>query len=97
MLQGQRTYNLEKAFNTIHVGFTREDDLPHRRFFEEPILSGPQKGKTLDPNKYNIMLDNFYELHGWDKSTGWQTRETLDRLGMSDVAKMLADAGRLKE
>jgi hypothetical protein len=43
------------------------------------------------------MLDAFYELHGWDQKTGWQTREGLEKLGMSDVAKMLSDAGRLIE
>ena len=88
MLQGQRSYNLEKAFNTIHVGFKREDDLPHRRFFEDPILSGPQKGVKLDMAKFNGMLDKFYDLHSWDQKTGWQTREGLEKLGMSDVAKM---------
>jgi aldehyde:ferredoxin oxidoreductase len=97
MLLGQKSYNLEKAFNTIHVGFTRKDDLPHRRFFEDPILSGPHKGETLDLNKYNLMLDKFYELHGWDKETGWQTRENLEKLGLKDVAEKLATAGRLIE
>jgi len=43
------------------------------------------------------MLDKFYELHGWDNKTDWQTRETLDILGMSDVDKILADADRLIE
>jgi aldehyde:ferredoxin oxidoreductase len=97
MLLGQRSYNLEKAFNTLHVGFTRKDDLPHRRFFEDPIQSGPHRGEKLDLVKYNSMLDNFYKLHGWDKKTGWQTRETLEELGLKDVAEKLAIAGRLIE
>ncbi|MFX1340437.1 MAG: aldehyde ferredoxin oxidoreductase family protein [Promethearchaeota archaeon] len=97
MLLGQKSYNLEKAFNTLHVGFTREDDLPHRRFFEDPIQSGPHMGEKLDLIKYNSMLDNFYDLHGWDKKTGWQTRETLEELGLNDVAEKLAIAGRLIE
>ena len=89
MRLGQKSYNLEKAFNTLHVGFTRKDDLPHRRFFEDPIQSGPHKG--------NSMLDKFYELHGWDKETGWQTRETLENLRLNDIAEKLAQAGRLIE
>jgi len=97
MLIGQRGYNLEKAFNTLHVGFTREDDLPHRRFFEDPIQSGPHKGKKLDLIKYNSMLDNFYELHGWDKETGLQTRDLLENLDLKDVADKLSQAGRLIE
>ena len=95
MFLGQKAYNLEKAFNTIHVGFTRDDDLPHRRFFEDPILSGPHKGETLDMEKYNAMLDAFYELHGWDIKTGWQTRQTLKSLELEDVAEKLAAVGRL--
>ena len=43
------------------------------------------------------MLDNFYELHGLDKKTGWQTRETLENLGLDDLAEKLAKAGRLIE
>ncbi|MHA1732693.1 MAG: aldehyde ferredoxin oxidoreductase family protein [Promethearchaeota archaeon] len=97
MVLGLASYNLEKAFNTLHTGFTREDDLPHQRFFRDPIASGPHAGEKLDLEKYNRMLDSFYELHGWDKKTGWQTRECLEKLGLKDVAEMLARAGRLIE
>jgi len=95
MIQGLRSYNLEKAFNTIHAGFTRKDDLPHKRFMEEPVSSGPYKGEKLDRGKFERMLDRFYELLGWDRETGWQTRECLEKLDMSDVAEMLAKAGKL--
>ena len=97
MLLGQTSYNLEKAFNTIHTSFTRKDDLPHRRFFEDPITSGPHKGEKLDIDKYNMMLDNFYDLNGWDKNTGLQTREGLENLGLQDVAETLAKKGLLIE
>ncbi|MFX1478977.1 MAG: aldehyde ferredoxin oxidoreductase family protein [Promethearchaeota archaeon] len=97
MLLGLKAYNLEKAFNTIHTSFNREDDLPHRRFFEEPILSGPHKGEKLDKEKYNSMLDDFYDLLSWDKKTSWQTRETLQRLELNEVAEKLASVGKLIE
>ena len=32
------------------------------------------------------MLDEYYELHGWHKSSGRPTRETLVMLGLQDVA-----------
>lgn len=41
------------------------------------------------------MLDQFYELQGWDKKTGLQTRETLIKLGMENVVQKLEEAGRL--
>jgi aldehyde:ferredoxin oxidoreductase len=41
------------------------------------------------------MLDEYYSLHGWDSETGWQTKETLVSLGLTDVADRLKAAGRL--
>jgi aldehyde:ferredoxin oxidoreductase len=95
MLISRRLYNLEKAFNTIHTNFDRKDDLPPRRYMEEPIKSGPWKGYKCDRDKWNEMLDEFYELHGWDKETGLQTRKGLTELGLEDVADKLEQTGKL--
>jgi len=43
------------------------------------------------------MLDDFYEIQGLDKATGRLLRGTLDALGMADVARRLAEAGKLAE
>jgi aldehyde:ferredoxin oxidoreductase len=56
--------NLEKAFNTLHADMSRKDDLPPKRFREEEVKSGPYKGFKIEENKYNEMLDEFYELWG---------------------------------
>jgi len=95
MLIGRRAANLEKAFNTIHTDFNREDDYPPRRYIEEPIKSGPYAGYKCDKEKFDEMLDRFYELHGWDKETGLQTSKCLMELDMEDVAKKLEKAGKL--
>jgi len=87
--------NLEKAFNTIHTNMSRKDDLPPKRFREEEVKSGPYKGFKIEENKYNEMLDEFYELWGWDKKTGMQTRTDLEKLGLKDIAKKLAKQNRL--
>jgi len=97
MLLGRRSYNLEKAFNTIHMGFDRKDDLPHRRFMEEPIPSGPYKGEKIDKQKFNEMLDKFYELNNWEIENSWQTRSCLKELDMEDVAEKLEKEGKLVE
>jgi len=34
-------------------------------------------------------------VHGWDKRTGWQLRETLDSLGLSEVVEKLQGASKL--
>jgi aldehyde:ferredoxin oxidoreductase len=81
--------NLEKAFNTLHTDLSREDDLPPKRFRQEEIKTGPYKGFKADEEQYNTMLDEFYELWGWDKKTGMQTREGLEKIGLKDIADRL--------
>ena len=88
--------NLEKAFNTLHTDLSREDDLPPLRFRQEEIKTGPYKGFKADEEKYNEMLDEFYELWGWDKKTGMQTREGLEKIGLKDVADRLEQKGKIK-
>ena len=63
---------------------------------EEPVKSGPRAGYKCDKEEWDKMLDRFYELHGWDRRTGWQTRRCLVELGMEDVADQLQKVGRLK-
>lgn len=94
---GRRGINLEKAFNTIHAGFGREDDLPPKRYMDEPVQSGPHKGLRADKEEYHKMLDQLYELHGWDKESGLQTRECLTALDMEDVAEKIERAKMLPE
>lgn len=89
--------NLEKAFNTLHTKLDRKDDMPPLRFQREPIKSGPNAGMRAEPEGYNKMLDMFYELWGWDVTTGLQTRSTLERLGLQEVAEKLASVGKLIE
>jgi aldehyde:ferredoxin oxidoreductase len=95
MLMARRSYNLEKAFNTIHTDFERKDDFPPERYMEEPVKSGPYAGHKCDKDKWDEMLDKFYELHGWDIRTSFQTRKCLMELSMEDVAKKLEGVGKL--
>ncbi len=73
MRTGLLVRNVEKGFNTLYANFKRSDDYPPERFFEEPIISGPNKNRMLSKEGVDHMLDEYYELHGWDKETGWQT------------------------
>jgi aldehyde:ferredoxin oxidoreductase len=41
------------------------------------------------------MLDEYYELHGWDKETGWQKEGQLEKLALEEVAEDLEKAGKL--
>ena len=93
---GRQVHNLEKAFNTLHGGFSRKDDYPPKRFWEEPVKSGPYKGEHLDHDTWNHTLDEYYTLHGWEMESGLQTRETLRSLGLDTVAKRLESVSLLR-
>jgi len=67
----------------------------HGRIMDEPVPSGPLKGKRLDKKKFNEMLDDYYDIVGWDKKTGIPTRKTLEDLGLTDVADELAAMDKL--
>ncbi|MEM4157231.1 MAG: aldehyde ferredoxin oxidoreductase family protein [Candidatus Methanomethylicaceae archaeon] len=84
----ERILDLERAFNVM-TGIRRKDDTLPRRFLEEPIPEGPSKGMHTDEATLNKMLDEFYELKGWDKRTGIPTKEKLLRMGLEDVAVVL--------
>ena len=46
-----------------------------------------RKGKALDRDKFAQMLDEYYELRGWDKSTGLIKKETLQKLDLPELIK----------
>jgi aldehyde:ferredoxin oxidoreductase len=86
MSLGLRGVNLEKAFNTFHADYRKVDDFPPRRYMKEPIASGPKAGMQCDEAEWGVMLERFYALNGWDPQTGQQTRDTLLRNGLQDIA-----------
>jgi aldehyde:ferredoxin oxidoreductase len=90
-LVGERIWNLERAFN-CREGFTRADDRLPERFLQESHAEGPLEGQVseLEP-----MLDEYYDVRGWDKETGRPTRKTLERLGLADAADELERRGCL--
>ena len=96
-LIGKRLHNIEKAINTIHGGFSKKDDYPPKRYWEEPVKSGPYEGDYIDHDIWEKTLSEYYSLHGWDPETGFQTREGLEQLELSVVAKRLESEGLLKQ
>jgi len=82
----ERCNNLERLFN-LREGLTRNDlkkgDTLNHRYFDEPCRRGAPDviGARIDKDKFNTMIDEFYEHHGWDKD-GVPTPETLNRLGL---------------
>ncbi len=81
---GERVYNLVRAYN-IREGQTRAHDILPDRLHDEPLPEGPGKGMVLARDKLNMYLDTYYDLRGWDKTTGKPTREKLSELGLEDL------------
>ncbi len=77
---GKHIINVEKAFNVIHAGFTRNDDILPLRVMDKPLTEGPYKGEFFRRQKFDDMLTNYYKLHGWDSKTGLQKKEVLVEL-----------------
>lgn len=90
-----RQLNLEKAFNLRFTDFDRRHDMPTPRDLQEPIPTGNLAGWKLDEGKYNKMLDEYYELHGWNKFNSFPQRAILEDLGLAYVADELERIGKL--
>ena len=52
-------------------------------------------GRHLDKEKFEEFKTLYYELEGWDVSTGWPKRSTLEELGLDFVIGKLGEKGRL--
>jgi aldehyde:ferredoxin oxidoreductase len=80
----ERAYTIERLFN-IREGLTRDDDWLVDRYFDEPTPVGMPivRGKTLDREKFNLMISEYYEQHGWDEN-GVPRPETLAKLRLEN-------------
>ncbi len=87
---GDRILNLIRAFwvREYESKWSRDLDVPPIRWFKEPLTEGPLKGAMLELEKYNTMLDIYYQKRGWNKN-GVPTKETLEKLGLANVASQL--------
>jgi aldehyde:ferredoxin oxidoreductase len=80
---GERIYTLERMY-IVREGITRKDDRLPDYYYDVPVPDGPSKGHYIDRDEFDKMLDEYYELHGWDKN-GVPTKETLERLGIGGI------------
>jgi len=77
-----RAYTIERLFN-IREGLTRADDWLVDRYFDEPTPIGLPiaRDKCIDREMFKQMINEYYELHGWDED-GVPRPETLKKLGL---------------
>ena len=79
-LVGERIYNLTRLFN-LREGFTRKDDDVAYRCREDPLPDEPVKGRRLTREDLDYMLDDYYQIRGWDEQ-GVPTPKKLKELGL---------------
>lgn len=88
---GERITNLDRAFN-IREGLTRKDDSLPDRFLKEPLSEGESKGHVVN---LDVMLDEYYEARGWDRESGFPSKEKMKALGLDEAANELESMGKL--
>jgi aldehyde:ferredoxin oxidoreductase len=81
----ERAWNLSRLFN-VREGFRREHDTLPERLFSQVSTAGPSKNQVVDRLSFERMLDEYYELAGWDKETGIPSDEKLSELGIEKIS-----------
>jgi aldehyde:ferredoxin oxidoreductase len=79
---------LERAI-LVKEGRTRDDDWFHDDFFVDNGWTEQDIGELRE------VMDEYYNRVGWDKKTGWPTRQRLEQLGLSDIAEAMQKLDRL--
>ncbi len=87
---GDRVYALIRAFWVREFGgdWSRQMDYPPKRWFDEPLTKGALKGEHLRRDKYDELLQVYYDKRGWD-DRGIPTKSTMERLKLGEEAVQL--------
>ncbi len=96
-LQGRHRDMVHFAEHIYKVPYSGLDypayHLPGRRNGEWDYIR--VNDRHLDRDRFEKFKTAFYELEGWDVSSGWPTRDTLEGLDLAHVADELDSKGRL--
>ncbi len=95
---GARQYALNRLFDihTQQLENPKEewDKLFPPRWFNDPLPTGPHKGAVAyegDPSKlFDEALPEYWKTRGWTEDQGIPTVDTLNELGIADVAEAIA-------
>ncbi len=62
---GRRVLDTERLINS-EFGLTKDDDTLPKRYFKEALPARTTKGHHIDPEKFEMMLAEYYSERGWD-------------------------------
>jgi aldehyde:ferredoxin oxidoreductase len=94
--QGRReTDTIPESFFTIPL------DEDYAVLYNNPACLAPgkdgevtsRKGAVVDRAEFERMKGEYYQLRGWDVTTGLQTRAKMEDLGLEDIAEGLEQRG----
>jgi aldehyde:ferredoxin oxidoreductase len=85
MKVGERANTMARLFN-CREGFTPDDDVLPRRM-HEGIGNGPLKGQRIGPDEFSTARRLYYEMAGWDPSTGRPTPAKIAELGLDELTR----------
>ena len=74
---GERVWNMERLYN-LEAGIDPKEDTLPKRFVEDPLPDGPQKGATV---KLDVLIPEYYKVRGWD-GNGKPTEDKKQELGL---------------
>jgi aldehyde:ferredoxin oxidoreductase len=74
---GERIWNMERLYN-LEAGIDPKDDTLPKRFLEEPLPDGPQKGAVV---RLDVLIPEYYKVRGWDEN-GKPTEAKKQELGL---------------
>ena len=83
---GERSLNLQRLLN-VRDGMSRKDDSVSPKLLI-PAAVGGRAFKAPTMEEFNKMMDDYYEMRGWDKN-GIPTAEKLEELSLSEFVKYL--------
>jgi aldehyde:ferredoxin oxidoreductase len=96
---GDRARIIQRSFNHL-LGLGCKDDWPPAHTFDTPLefeVRGQKMALNLDRKIYEETLTEFYKICGYDEKTGVPTRQTLEKLGLENIADDLKKCGKLPE
>ncbi len=89
---GGRCVAMTRVFD-VREGITPADDCLPQRFFT-PFASGPLAGVALDEGKVRQAVETYYDMVGWERTSGCPSAAKLQELGIGWVARLAGEAIR---
>jgi aldehyde:ferredoxin oxidoreductase len=81
---GRRVVNVMRIYN-LKCGLTPDKEKPSSRYCSYTV-DGPNVDKPIVPH-WEKMMDQYYQMMGWDRKTGMPLPEILKKLGIEDLTK----------